>query len=86
MDDKSRVARATALLAANAYSLIQTMAFIDAHPQLPGPFVAVVLAPCLGMAGAYAMLEPPHANWEEWLAGLPLVAMLLAWIWWQYKF
>ena len=81
MDDKPRIARVTALLAANAYALIQTMLFVERTPDLPKQAALLTLIPTIGLGLSYALLERPvHRPWDELRAGAPLVVMLVLWI------
>ena len=80
MEDKHHIARATALLAANAYALIQTMAIISADPALSHFSTLFVFVPAFGIMCAYNMLEPPPRRWEEIVAACCVGVMLLLWV------
>ncbi len=83
MDDKPKIARATALLAANAFVLIRFMSYVEGRPELPGAIVLGVLLPATGLAFAYDMFERQERSfWHEFGAGLPVVLAMLFWMWW----
>lgn len=86
MENSQLVARATALMAANAYALITAMRLIEENN--PPPLATLVVGvPALGLSFAYGMLEgSPRTARRERLAGLMVVLMLLAWIYWQYNY
>jgi hypothetical protein len=77
MEDKHLVARATALLASNAYALIQTMTILSADVSRPKLALLVVLIPAGGMTAAYNMLQRPYRWWDE-AASIVCVAVMLA--------
>lgn len=78
--DKPHIARATALLAANAYALVQTMSGIAADASLHDAAVLTVFIPAFGAMCAYSMLEGPRRRWEEWGAAIPVAVMLFLWM------
>jgi hypothetical protein len=82
-DAPSNIARATALLAVNAFVLIQVMGAIQASSPPPLFSLLMVAVPLIGMWGSYSMLEPPKRAWDERFALGAVVIMLLLWINWR---
>lgn len=84
MDDKPRIARATALLAANAYALISAMDIIENDGSLPPDAVFVLVIPAIGLGLSYAVLEQEKRSvWSEVWAAAPVAFMLLIWMAYQ---
>lgn len=80
-DDKPRIARVTALLAANAYALIRVMQFVEEDPGLPREAALIVLLPVIGLGLSYALLErPQHTIKSEFWAGAPVAALVVVWM------
>ena len=81
------ISRATFLLAANAFALIQLMDIAQrmAAGSMHALATLLVGIPALGMCMAYNMLEMPEKpnRWEEWLACLCPTVMILLWGAWQ---
>ena len=80
MDDKPKIARATALMGANAFALIQAMAIINTDVSLSRMWVLIVLIPAGGITLAFNMLEPPTRRWEEIASAGCVAAMLGFWM------
>jgi hypothetical protein len=80
-DENPRIARATALLAANAYVLIVAMDYIESHRDLPRESVVALSLPILGLGIAYDLLGKTGRNaWHQIVPAATVAAMLLIWV------
>lgn len=83
MAHELRIARATALMAVNAYALIRCMTLVEDHAVGASPFVVgfLVLVPLAGLSAAFLMLEEKERAWLEPFAMSMTGLIITAWMW-----
>lgn len=78
-----RIARATALMAVNAYTLIRCMTLVEEFARGASPLVVgfLILVPLAGLATAFLMLGEKERDWLE-PTSMSMVGLIIAvWMW-----